>query len=33
MRFKTNEWGDRMAVGFKVKYYWYPIGHGEFLQQ
>jgi len=22
-----------MAVGFKVKYYWYPIGHGEFLQQ
>lgn len=22
---------DYMAVGFKVKYYWYQIGHGDFL--
>lgn len=21
-----------MAVGFKVKFYWYQIGHGDFLQ-
>jgi len=21
----------RMAVGFKVKYYWYQVGHGDFL--
>lgn len=20
-----------MAVGFKVKYYWYQVGHGDFL--
>ena len=20
-----------MAVGFKVKFYWYQIGHGDFL--
>lgn len=25
------DWGQNMAVGFKVKFYWYQIGHGDFL--
>lgn len=27
----TKDGGDDMAVGFKVKYYWYQIGRGDFL--
>ncbi len=34
---RIHEYGNmhfgmrRMAVGFKVKYYWYQVGNGDFL--